>query len=55
MDVKREKELEAKRKHEKLVIAQDHPVRKLLARIRDRHNKVAPSNENVKVCPFKSF
>uniref|UniRef100_A0A914VCK9 Uncharacterized protein n=1 Tax=Plectus sambesii TaxID=2011161 RepID=A0A914VCK9_9BILA len=36
-DVKREKELEAKRKNEKLVLGADHPVRKLLARIRERH------------------
>ena len=37
IDIKREKELEAKRKNEKIRIGPEHPVRKLLERIRDRH------------------
>ena len=37
MDVKREKELDERRKNEKLEISDDHPIRKLLARMRERH------------------
>lgn len=44
VDVRREKELEAKRKHEKMIIGEDHPVRKLLARIRERHHRVSPQS-----------
>ena len=40
-DVRREKELEERRKTDNAVIGNDHPVRKLLARIRDKHNKVS--------------
>lgn len=36
-DVKREKEMEERRKNEQMVISEDHPVRKLLQRIRDRY------------------
>ncbi|KAK0411630.1 hypothetical protein QR680_005757 [Steinernema hermaphroditum] len=37
VDVKREEELDAKRKNEKFTISDDHPVRKLLMRMRERH------------------
>ena len=37
MDVKREKELDERRKNEKLEISDDHPIRKLLSRMRERH------------------
>ncbi|KAI6190385.1 PAS fold and Ion transport and Cyclic nucleotide-binding domain containing protein [Aphelenchoides bicaudatus] len=37
VDVKREKELDERRKNEKLDIAEDHPIRKLLMRMRERH------------------
>ncbi|CAD5232713.1 unnamed protein product [Bursaphelenchus xylophilus] len=37
VDVKREKELDERRKNEKLDIPDDHPVRKLLLRMRERH------------------
>ncbi|CAI4222992.1 unnamed protein product [Auanema sp. JU1783] len=44
VDVKREKELAAKRKNEKLELAPDHPVRKLLFRMRERHGpRIFPS------------
>uniref|UniRef100_A0A914CJQ5 Uncharacterized protein n=1 Tax=Acrobeloides nanus TaxID=290746 RepID=A0A914CJQ5_9BILA len=44
MDVKREKELNERRKNEKLEIGEDHPIRKLLLRMRERHgSKIAPS------------
>ncbi|CAB3397957.1 unnamed protein product [Caenorhabditis bovis] len=43
-DVKREKELDAKRKNEKLTLPPDHPVRKLLFRMRERHGlRIFPS------------
>ncbi|CAJ0581870.1 unnamed protein product, partial [Mesorhabditis spiculigera] len=37
VDVKREKELDARRKNEKLTLDPEHPVRKLLYRMRERH------------------
>uniref|UniRef100_A0A1I8BEB9 Potassium voltage-gated channel protein eag n=1 Tax=Meloidogyne hapla TaxID=6305 RepID=A0A1I8BEB9_MELHA len=37
LDVKREQELEERRKIEKLEIATDHPIRKLLQRMQERH------------------
>ena len=37
LDVKRELELEERRKIEKLEIPQDHPIRKLLQRMPERH------------------
>ncbi|KAI6237630.1 PAS fold and Ion transport and Cyclic nucleotide-binding domain containing protein [Aphelenchoides besseyi] len=37
VDVKREKELDERRKNEKLDISEDHPIRKLLMRMRERH------------------
>ncbi|KAI6225500.1 PAS fold and Ion transport and Cyclic nucleotide-binding domain containing protein [Aphelenchoides fujianensis] len=37
VDVKREKELDERRKNEKLDISNDHPIRKLLMRMRERH------------------
>lgn len=37
LDVKREQELEERRKIEKLEIAADHPIRKLLQRMQERH------------------
>ncbi|CAI5453392.1 unnamed protein product [Caenorhabditis angaria] len=43
-DVKREKELDAKRKNEKLTLPTDHPIRKLLFRMRERHGpRIFPS------------
>ncbi|VDN53988.1 unnamed protein product [Dracunculus medinensis] len=36
-DVKKEKELDERRKNEKLILSPDHPVRKLLLRMRERH------------------
>nr|AAD28468.1 EAG K+ channel EGL-2 [Caenorhabditis elegans] len=43
-DVKREKELDAKRKNEKLTLPNDHPIRKLLFRMRERHGpRIFPS------------
>uniref|UniRef100_A0AC34GCG3 Uncharacterized protein n=1 Tax=Panagrolaimus sp. ES5 TaxID=591445 RepID=A0AC34GCG3_9BILA len=45
MDVKREKELDERRKNEKLEISEDHPIRKLLARMRERHGtRIMPSS-----------
>ena len=45
MDVKREKELDERRKNEKLEISEDHPIRKLLARMRERHgSRIMPSS-----------
>lgn len=38
MDVKREKELDERRKNEKIEISKDHPVRKLLLRMKERHS-----------------
>lgn len=44
VDVKREKELDARRKNEKLTLPPDHPVRKLLFRMRERHGpRIFPS------------
>ncbi|VDK46786.1 unnamed protein product [Cylicostephanus goldi] len=44
VDVKREKELDARRKNEKLILPPDHPVRKLLFRMRERHGpRIFPS------------
>ncbi|CAJ0939151.1 unnamed protein product, partial [Mesorhabditis belari] len=44
VDVKREKELDARRKNEKLTLPADHPVRKLLFRMRERHGpRIFPS------------
>ncbi|VDK19697.1 unnamed protein product [Anisakis simplex] len=44
VDVKREKELDERRKNEKLVLSADHPVRKLLLRMRERHGtRIFPS------------
>ncbi|KAI1701462.1 cyclic nucleotide-binding domain-containing protein [Ditylenchus destructor] len=37
LDVKRELELDERRKNEKLEIGEDHPVRKLLQRMQERH------------------
>jgi hypothetical protein len=37
VDVRREKELDERRKNEKLDISEDHPIRKLLMRMRERH------------------
>ncbi|KAJ1348493.1 hypothetical protein KIN20_003805 [Parelaphostrongylus tenuis] len=43
-DVKREKELNARRKNEKITLPPDHPVRKLLFRMRERHGpRIFPS------------
>ncbi|GMR59024.1 hypothetical protein PMAYCL1PPCAC_29219 [Pristionchus mayeri] len=45
VDVKREQELDAKRKNENFIIATDHPVRKLLYRMRERHGpRIYPSS-----------
>lgn len=42
--MKREKELDAKRKNEKLTLPNDHPIRKLLFRMRERHGpRIFPS------------
>lgn len=35
--MKKEKELDERRKNEKLILSPDHPVRKLLLRMRERH------------------
>lgn len=44
VDVKREKELDEKRKNEKLTVPAEHPVRKLLFRMRERHGtRIFPS------------
>ncbi|PAV61500.1 hypothetical protein WR25_11331 isoform C [Diploscapter pachys] len=44
VDVKREKELDARRKNEKITLPQEHPVRKLLFRMRERHGpRIFPS------------
>ncbi|KAM3717132.1 Potassium voltage-gated channel protein eag [Dirofilaria immitis] len=44
VDVKREKELDERRKNEKLTVPAEHPVRKLLFRMRERHNtRILPS------------
>ncbi|VDM44296.1 unnamed protein product [Toxocara canis] len=44
IDVKREKELDERRKNEKLTLSADHPVRKLLFRMRERHGtRIFPS------------
>ncbi|KAL3985490.1 Ion transport family protein [Acanthocheilonema viteae] len=44
VDVKREKELDERRKNEKLTIPAEHPVRKLLFRMRERHSiRILPS------------
>lgn len=44
IDVKREKELDERRKNEKLILSADHPVRKLLFRMRERHGtRIFPS------------
>ncbi|KJH45596.1 cyclic nucleotide-binding domain protein [Dictyocaulus viviparus] len=44
VDVKRENELNARRKNEKLTLPPDHPVRKLLFRMRERHGpRIFPS------------
>lgn len=57
MDVKREKELDERRKNEKLEINDDHPIRKLLARMRERHgSRILPiimGNDLEKVCSIK--
>lgn len=37
LDVKRELELDERRKNEKLEIPSDHPIRKLLQRMHERH------------------
>lgn len=37
LDVKRELELDERRKNEKMVISEDHPIRKLLLRMQERH------------------
>ncbi|KAF8386411.1 egl-2 [Pristionchus pacificus] len=45
VDVKREQELDAKRKNENFTLSTDHPVRKLLYRMRERHGpRIFPSN-----------
>ncbi|GMS80307.1 hypothetical protein PENTCL1PPCAC_2482 [Pristionchus entomophagus] len=45
VDVKREQELDAKRKNENFTLATDHPVRKLLYRMRERHGpRIFPSS-----------
>ncbi|CEF62317.1 Potassium voltage-gated channel subfamily H member 5 [Strongyloides ratti] len=47
-DVQREKELDERRKHEKLTFPEDHPVRKLLQRMREKHaSKVLPINSDI--------
>lgn len=38
LDVKRERELDERRKNEKIEISEDHPVRKLLLRMKERHS-----------------
>ncbi|VDN41357.1 unnamed protein product [Gongylonema pulchrum] len=44
VDVKREKELDERRKNEKLTVPAEHPVRKLLFRMRERHGtRIFPS------------
>ncbi|KAE9415870.1 hypothetical protein Angca_006949 [Angiostrongylus cantonensis] len=44
VDVKRENELNARRKNEKITLPPDHPVRKLLFRMRERHGpRIFPS------------
>ncbi|VDN08243.1 unnamed protein product [Thelazia callipaeda] len=44
VDVKREKELNERRKNEKLTVPAEHPVRKLLFRMRERHGtRIFPS------------
>lgn len=44
VDVKREKELDERRKNEKLMVSAEHPVRKLLFRMRERHGtRILPS------------
>ncbi|VDO24329.1 unnamed protein product [Onchocerca flexuosa] len=39
VDVKRERELDERRKNEKLTVPAEHPVRKLLFRMRERHGR----------------
>lgn len=57
VDVKREKELDARRKNEKLTLPMDHPVRKLLFRMRERHgSRIYPTTmfaDIEKVCVTK--
>ncbi|EJW77539.1 hypothetical protein WUBG_11551, partial [Wuchereria bancrofti] len=44
VDVKREKELDERRKNEKLTVPAEHPIRKLLFRMRERHGtRILPS------------
>ncbi|VDO20883.1 unnamed protein product [Brugia timori] len=44
IDVKREKELDERRKNEKLTVPAEHPIRKLLFRMRERHGtRILPS------------
>ncbi|KAK6016521.1 hypothetical protein OSTOST_17996 [Ostertagia ostertagi] len=51
VDVKREKELDARRKNEKLTLPPDHPVRKLLFRMRERHGpRIFPKSD---VCRYR--
>lgn len=48
VDVKREKELDERRKNEKLDIPEDHPIRKLLKRMRERHgNRLTTTNADL--------
>lgn len=53
LDVKREKELNERRKNEKIEIRNDHPVRKLLLRMKERHSMRIAFASTLKKSEFK--